>query len=84
MSGRLFARAGALLKKNGVQVINGWARVLDGKTVEIMEHGDDEPLRISCEHLLLATGSKAVELPFMPFSGNVVSATEALSPSTSA
>ena len=77
---RLTGGVGALLKKNGVQVINGWAKIIDGKTVEIMEHGDDEPLRISCEHLLLATGSKAVELPFMPFGGNVVSATEALSP----
>ncbi|MFL6710631.1 MAG: dihydrolipoyl dehydrogenase [Massilia sp.] len=77
---RLTGGVGALLKKNGVQVINGWAKIIDGKTVEIMEHGDEEPLRITCEHLLLATGSKAVELPFMPFGGNVVSATEALSP----
>lgn len=79
---RLTGGVGALLKKNGVQVINGWAKVIDGKTVEVMEHGDDQPQRISCEHLLLATGSTAVELPFMPFGGNVVSATEALSPAT--
>src|SRR5665647_1806054 len=39
-------------------------------------------MRISCEHLLLATGSQAVELPFMPFGGAVISATEALSPAT--
>jgi dihydrolipoamide dehydrogenase len=79
---RLTGGVGALLKKNGVQVINGWAKVIDGKTVEVMEHGDDEALRISCEHLLLATGSQAVELPFMPFGEQVVSATEALSPTT--
>ncbi|MDB5961780.1 MAG: dihydrolipoamide dehydrogenase [Massilia sp.] len=79
---RLTGGVGALLKKNGVQVVNGWARIIDGKTVEVIEHGDDEPLRIACQHLLLATGSQAVELPFMPFAGNVVSATEALSPAT--
>ncbi|WP_426196401.1 dihydrolipoyl dehydrogenase [Massilia sp. DWR3-1-1] len=79
---RLTGGVGALLKKHGVQVIKGWARVIDGKTVEVLEAGDDEPIRISCEHLLLATGSQAVELPFMPFGGNVVSATEALSPAT--
>ena len=82
---RLTGGVGALLKKNGVQVIKGWAKIIDGKTIEVMEEGDDEPLRIACEHLLLATGSTAVELPFMPFStsgGNVVSATEALSPAT--
>ena len=79
---RLTGGVGALLKKNGVQVITGWAKVIDGKTVEVMEKDDDEPLRIACEHLLLATGSQAVELPFMPFGQNVVSATEALSPAT--
>lgn len=82
---RLTGGVGALLKKNGVQVVNGWAKIIDGKTVEVREAGDlpdTEPLRISCEHLLLATGSQAVELPFMPFEGNVVSATEALSPTT--
>jgi dihydrolipoamide dehydrogenase len=78
---RLTGGVGALLKKNGVQVVNGWARVLDGKTVEV-EGGADGVMRISCEHLLLATGSQAVELPFMPFGGAVISATEALSPDT--
>ena len=71
---RLTGGVGALLKKNGVKVVQGWARILDGKTVEV---GD---VRIRCEHLLLATGSVPVELPFMPFGGNVVSSTEALAP----
>lgn len=79
---RLTGGVGALLKKNGVQVINGWARVIDGKSVEVRENGSDAPLRIHCEHLLLATGSQAVELPFMPFGGAVISATEALSPAS--
>jgi dihydrolipoamide dehydrogenase len=77
---RLTGGVGALLKKNGVKVVNGWARILDGKTVEVDSGGDTT--RIHCEHLLLATGSEAVELPFLPFGGKVVSSTEALSPST--
>jgi dihydrolipoamide dehydrogenase len=79
---RLTGGVGALLKKNGVQVVKGWARIVDGKTVEVEETGDSAALRIDCEHLLLATGSQAVELPFMPFGAAVVSATEALSPAT--
>ena len=82
---RLTGGVGALLKKNGVKVVNGWARVLDGKTVEVRESGNDDAaagLRIRCEHLLLATGSEAVELPFMRFGGPVLSATEALSPAS--
>jgi dihydrolipoamide dehydrogenase len=77
---RLTGGVGVLLNKNGAQVVNGWARILDGKTVEVHEQGVEGPLRIHCEHLLLAAGSQAVELPFMPFGGAVISATEALSP----
>ncbi len=77
---RLTGGVGALLKKNGVKVVRGWARILDGKTVEVAV-GDDA-LRIRCEHLLLATGSTPVELPSMPFGGDVVSSTEALAPAT--
>jgi len=89
---RLTGGVGALLKKNGVQVVRGWARILDGKTVEVLNtegggtgaanDAGGQTTRIRCEHLLLATGSEAVELPFLPFGGNVVSATEALSPET--
>ncbi|NYT86185.1 dihydrolipoyl dehydrogenase [Pollutimonas harenae] len=78
---RLTSGVGALLKKNGVQVVKGWARIIDGKTVEVEPAGKNgKPQRYSCEHLLLATGSEPVELPFMPFGGPVISSTEALSP----
>ena len=76
---RLTGGVGALLKKQGVRVVRGWAKVLDGKTVEVHDGGAGEPVRIRCEHLLLASGSHAVELPFMPFGDAVISSTEALS-----
>ena len=34
-SRRLTSGVAALLKKNGVQVVSGWARIVDGKTVEV-------------------------------------------------
>ncbi|WP_201326482.1 NAD(P)/FAD-dependent oxidoreductase, partial [Burkholderia sp. E168m23] len=77
---RLTRGVGALLKKNGVRVLHGEARVIDGKTVEVVSGG--HAVRIGCEHLLLATGSEPVELPSMPFGGHVVSSTDALSPAT--
>jgi dihydrolipoamide dehydrogenase len=79
---RLTGGVGVLLKKHGVQVVSGWARVVDGKTVEVQEVGAGAPWRIHCEHLLLATGSQALALPSMPFGGAVISATEALSPAS--
>lgn len=80
---RLTGGVGALLKKHGVRVVNGWGQIVDGKTVDVPGAGEGgDALRIACEHLLLATGSVPVELPFLPFGGKVVSSTEALSPET--
>ncbi|TFW17899.1 dihydrolipoyl dehydrogenase [Massilia arenosa] len=78
---RLTGGVGALLKKNSVHVVKGFARIVDGKTVEVEREGQD-PYRIGCEHMLIATGSYTFELPSMPFGGRVISATEALSPSS--
>lgn len=78
---RLTGGVAALLKKNGVNVVKGWARIVDGKTVDVeSQDSGAAPLRISCEHLLLATGSQPVALPDMPFGGAVISSTLALSP----
>jgi len=76
---RLTGGVGALLRKAGVQVHKGWAEIEDGKTVIVKPH-EGEPLRVRCEHLLLATGSTPVELPSMPFGGAIWSSTDALSP----
>lgn len=74
---RLTSGVGALLRKAGVQVVKGWARIVDGKTVEVTGTNGD-PQRIRCEHLLLATGSEPVQLPHLPFGGPVIGSTEAL------
>ena len=73
---RLTSGVAALLKKHGVKVIHGWAKILDGKHVEV------DGQRIQCEHLLLATGSSSVELPMLPLGGPIISSTEALAPKT--
>ena len=74
---RLTGGVGTLLRRAGVQVVKGWGRILDGKTVEVATH-EGEPVRIQCEHLLLATGSVPVSLPHLPVGGPVISSTEAL------
>lgn len=76
---RLTGGVGGLLRRAGVQVLKGWAEIEDGKTVTVKPH-QGEPMRVRCEHLLLATGSEPVELPSMPFGGAIWSSTDALSP----
>ena len=76
ITARLTTGVGALLRRAGVQVLKGWATIVDGKTVDIA--GAEEPVRVQCEHLLLATGSEPLALPNLPIGGTVIGSTEAL------
>jgi dihydrolipoamide dehydrogenase len=75
--GRLNGGVSALLKKAGVKIVEGWARFLDGKTVEVETEIGNQVIR--AEHVVIATGSKPVGLPALPFGGPVISSAEALS-----
>jgi dihydrolipoamide dehydrogenase len=66
----------SLLKRAKVTLIHGWARFSDAKTC-IVDTADG-PLEIKAENVILANGSVAAELPFLPFGGPVISSTEAL------
>jgi dihydrolipoamide dehydrogenase len=56
--------------------VEGWARFRDGKTVAVETEIGTQVIR--AETIVIATGSVPVELPFLPFGGNVISSTEAL------
>ena len=74
--GRLNKGVDGLLKKAGTKVIAGWARIIDGKTVRV--ETDDGPQDIRARNIILATGSTSVELPSLPFGGDILSSTTAL------
>jgi dihydrolipoamide dehydrogenase len=78
--GRLSGGVSALLKKAGVKIVEGWARFLDGKTVEVETEMGTQVIR--AEQVVIATGSSSLELPALPFGGPVISSTEALSLTT--
>lgn len=65
-----------LLKRADVRVVEGRARFTDAKTCVV---ACAEPVAITAEHVILATGSAPVELPFLPFGRRVINSTEALS-----
>jgi len=73
---KLSSGVAGLLKKNGVKQINGWAKFKDAKTC-IVDTADG-PLSITAEHIILANGSMATELPSLPYSNNVISSSGAL------
>lgn len=73
---RLNNGVAGLLKKAGVKVVEGQARFRDGKTIEVETEIGQQIIR--AEQVVIATGSGATELPFLPFGGKVISSTEAL------
>lgn len=76
--GKLNQGVAGLLKRAKAKVVVGWATFSDAKTCTVKTpEGPD--IEISAEHVILATGSEPVELPFLPFGGDVISSTEALS-----
>jgi dihydrolipoamide dehydrogenase len=74
---RLNEGVAGLLRRARVRVIPGWARFRDAKHCEV--ETAQGAISISAEHVVLATGSEAVELPNLPFGGPIISSTEALS-----
>ena len=63
----------ALAKARKVTVITGEAKFVDAGTVSVGSSlADDRPTEFTAKHIVIATGSAPVELPFMPFDGETV------------
>jgi len=69
--GKLTSGVAYLMKKNKIEVVKGLGKLVDGNTVEVT--GDDGAKKtLKTQNILLATGSVAVELPFLQFDGKRV------------
>jgi len=66
-----------LMKKNEIDVLRGFGSLVDKNTVKIE---GEQSQTVSAKHIILATGSKPIELPFAKFDKErIISSTEALS-----
>ena len=68
---RLVKGVQTLWKANGVEWIQGTAHLQDPHTVEILD-AEGQRRRVTAEHLILATGSRPVELRGFEFDGEQV------------
>lgn len=73
---KLTTGVGALLRKAHVKVVHGRGGMRDGKTCLV--HGDMGTQQITAEHVVIATGSAPIELPGLPFGGDIVTSSEVL------
>ncbi len=75
---RLTKGVAFLLKKHGVTVIEGYAR-LDGNSQIIIEKNDQSREAIEATNIIIATGARSKALPHIPIDGkDVISSREAL------
>ena len=66
-----------LMKKNEIDVLRGFGSLVDKNTVKVE---GEQSQTVSAKHIILATGSKPIELPFAKFDKErIISSTEALS-----
>ena len=73
---RLRSGVVGLLERSGVKTLHGRARFLDGKTVEVV--GETGTTTVRAENVVIATGSRPVDLPGLPTGGKVLDSTGAL------
>ncbi|WKW45593.1 dihydrolipoyl dehydrogenase [Myroides sp. JBRI-B21084] len=60
-----------LMKKNKIEVIDGFGKVKPGKKVDVTDK-DGKVTEISAEHIIIATGARSRELPNLPQDGKKV------------
>lgn len=74
---KLTSGVSTLLKMNGVEIFRGTAQFKDAKTLEVKGQGVNETIQF--KDVVIATGSRVMEIPPLPFNGkNILSSTEAL------
>lgn len=60
-----------LMKKNNIQVVHGVARVAPGGQVNVLTN-DGQQQTYTAQHIIIATGARARELPSVPIDGKKV------------
>ena len=66
-----------LLKKNKIQVITGFGKLMPGGKVQVTD--DQKKETYSAQHIIIATGARSRQLPNLPQDGKVIGYREALS-----
>lgn len=60
-----------LLKKNKIELINGFGKLVSGKKVSVTD-ADKKETTYEADHIILATGARSRELPNLPIDGKKI------------
>jgi dihydrolipoamide dehydrogenase len=82
VSKRLSGGIAGLMKKNKIEVIDGFAKFLDSKKISVSKDGK-EVVQVEASYFVIATGARARVIPNMePDSENIWTYREAMTPKT--
>jgi dihydrolipoamide dehydrogenase len=80
---RLSGGIAGLFRKHGVEHIKGTARLAGQDKVSLLDRDGHATTELQANHIIVATGARARQLPFAPFDGErVLSYKEAMVPAT--
>lgn len=69
-----------LMKKNKIDVINGFGKVMTGKKVEVTDDKGNKEVYAASKGIIIATGARSRQLPSLPQDGkNIIGYREAMS-----
>ncbi len=69
-----------LMRKNNIEVLEGFGKILPGKKVSVTG-SDGNSTTYEADHIIIATGARARQLPFMPIDGtHIIGYRQALTP----
>jgi dihydrolipoamide dehydrogenase len=69
--GKLTSGVSYLMKKNKIEVVRGFGRLVDANTVEVTDDSGAKRT-LKAQNIVLATGSVPIELPFLKYDGKRV------------
>ncbi|MDR0200516.1 MAG: dihydrolipoyl dehydrogenase [Streptococcaceae bacterium] len=75
---QLTGGVGMLLKKHKVDVIKGTAEFIDNETINVELEGGESSTLLQFKNVIIATGSRPIEIPAFPFGGRILDSTAAL------
>lgn len=71
VSKRLSTGIGSLMKKNKVEVVDGFAKFISNKKISV-SHGNKEVAQIEAANFIIATGARARQIPGMEADGEQI------------
>jgi dihydrolipoamide dehydrogenase len=79
ISDRIVKNVGFLIKKNKIEVINGFGKLVSSNKIDIFDRDDKNISSLTTDNIIIATGAKPKDIPFIPVDHKmIITSTDAM------